>query len=130
GLDAAGQLPALRETVGKMKAAGIEVSLFIAPERAQVEASAASGAQFIELHTGSYAHAFQQKTERPVELERLVAAAEQAHALGLKVNAGHGLNTQNIPVLHQVPHLVELNIGHSIVSRAIVVGLTAAVKEM
>jgi pyridoxine 5-phosphate synthase len=59
-----------------------------------------------------------------------VAAAEQAHALGLKVNAGHGLNTQNIPVLHQVPHLVELNIGHSIVSRAIVVGLTAAVKEM
>jgi pyridoxine 5-phosphate synthase len=130
GLDAAGQLAALRDTTRQMKAAGIEVSLFIAPEPAQVEASAASGAEFIELHTGSYAHAFHQKSERQVELDRLVAAAEQAHALGLKVNAGHGLNTQNLPLLLQVPHLVELNIGHSIVSRALVVGITTAVQEM
>jgi pyridoxine 5-phosphate synthase len=106
------------------------VSLFIAPEPAQVEASAKLGAQFIELHTGAYAEQFHRKRERQVELERLIAAAKQAHGLGLKVNAGHGLNCENVPLLHIVPHMIELNIGHSIVSRAVFIGLDAAVKEM
>jgi len=130
GLDAAGAVAALMETRKKMNDAGIEVSLFISPDPAQVEAAAKIGAQFIELHTGTYAEHFDQKAKRNVELERLIAAAKQAHELGLKVNAGHGLNTRNLPLLHTVPHLVELNIGHSIVSRAVMIGLPAAVKEM
>jgi pyridoxine 5-phosphate synthase len=130
GLDAAAQVAALTETCRRLNGAGIEVSLFIAPEPAQVDASARIGAQFIELHTGTYAEHFQRKRERQVELERLVAAAKQAHGLGVKVNAGHGLNCENTPLLHVVPHLVELNIGHSILSRAVFIGLDAAVKEM
>src|SRR5262245_7843843 len=120
GLDVAGQQAALEETCRRMNGAGIDVSLFIAPDPNQVEASAKIGAQFIELHTGTYAEHFQRKRERQVELDRL----------GLKVNAGHGLNCENVPLLHVVPHLVELNIGHSIVSRAVFIGLAAAVKEM
>ena len=76
------------------------------------------------------AESFEDEREREAELERLIAGARQARALGLKVNAGHGLNYQNLPVLHRVPHLVELNIGHSIISRAITVGLATAVSEM
>src|SRR5258708_4122974 len=130
GLDAAGNWQSLAETRKKMNDAGIEVSLFIAPEPAQVEAAARIGAQFIELHTGAFAENFNQKQRRNEELGRLVSAAEQAHALKLRVNAGHGLNYENLPVLHVVPHLVELNIGHSIVSRAVITGIGAAVKEM
>lgn len=130
GLDVVGQYDSLAETVRRMKEAGIEVSMFIAPEAAQVEASARIGAQFIELHTGSYAEQFHRKRERQVEIERLIAAAKQAHSLGLQVNAGHGLNCENVALLHVVPHLVELNIGHSIVGRAVFIGLEAAVKEM
>ena len=130
GLDAAGQLAALTETTRRMNDSGIDVSLFIAPDAAQVEASAKIGAQFIELHTGAYAEHFHRKRERQVELERLIAAAKQAHGLGLEVNAGHGLNCENLPLLHVVPHMVELNIGHNIVSRAVFIGLEAAVKEM
>jgi pyridoxine 5-phosphate synthase len=130
GLDAAGQLAALTETRKRMNDGGIEVSLFIAPDAAQVEASAKIGAQFIELHTGTYAELFHRKRERQAEIEKLIAAARQAHGLGLKVNAGHGLNCQNLALLHLVPHLVELNIGHSIVSRAVFIGLHAAVREM
>ena len=130
GLDAAGQLVPLSETCKRMNGAGIEVSLFIAPDPEQVEASARIGAQFIELHTGAYAEQFYRKRERQVELERLISAAKQAYQLGVKVNAGHGLNCENVPLLHIVPHLVELNIGHSIVSRALFIGLEAAVKEM
>ena len=130
GLDAAGQLLPLSETCKRMNDAGIDVSLFIAPDPEQVEASARIGAQFIELHTGAYAGQFHRKRERQVELERLISAAKQAYQLGVKVNAGHGLNCENVPLLHIVPHLVELNIGHSIVSRALFIGLEAAVKEM
>jgi pyridoxine 5-phosphate synthase len=130
GLDAAGQQAALSETCRRMNGAGIDVSLFIAPDAEQVDASAKIGAQFIELHTGSYAEHFHKKRERQTELERLIAAAGQAHGLGLKVNAGHGLNCENVPLLHVVPHMIELNIGHSIVSRAVFIGLEAAVKEM
>jgi pyridoxine 5-phosphate synthase len=130
GLDAAGHWTALSETRQRMNAAGIEVSLFIAPEAEQVEAAARVGSQFIELHTGAFAENFHRKRERAAELNRLIAASCQAHSLGLRVNAGHGLNYQNLAVLRQVPHLVELNIGHSIISRAVVVGLATAVREM
>lgn len=130
GLDVVGALPALTETCQRMKDGGIEVSLFIAPDTEQIEAAAKAGAQFIELHTGAYAEQFHHKAERNRELERLVKGAELAHSLGLQVNAGHGLNYENLPVLHIVPHLVELNIGHSIVSRALTTGMAQAVKDM
>jgi pyridoxine 5-phosphate synthase len=130
GLDAAGNISALKETQQRMRAAGIEVSLFIAPDEKQVEAAAQIGSEFIELHTGSFAEHFHDASAREHEVQRLVSAAQLAHRLGLKVNAGHGLNCENLPVLFRVPHLVELNIGHSIVSRAVFTGLPAAVKEM
>jgi pyridoxine 5-phosphate synthase len=130
GLDVAAALPALTETRRRMNDAGIAVSLFIAPDPAQVAAAAQVGAQCIELHTGRFADVYHLKRERNEEIQRLVAAARQAHGLGLQVNAGHGLNPQNLQLLHVVPHLVELNIGHSLVSRAVFVGLEQAVKEM
>jgi pyridoxine 5-phosphate synthase len=130
GLDAAGQEKALTESRRRFNDTGIDVSLFIAPDPAQVDASARTGAQFIELHTGAYAEHFADERARERELTRLADAARQAHGLGLRVNAGHGLNCLNVPPLRVVPHLVELNIGHSIVSRAVFIGLDAAVKEM
>jgi pyridoxine 5-phosphate synthase len=151
GLDVAAAEKSLTETRKKMNDAGIEVSLFIAPDEKQIEASARTGAQFIELHTGQFAEEFFpgapasrrragaigdkiRAGEMPAlpdkELQRLISAAKQAHALGLKVNAGHGLNYENLPALCRVPHLVELNIGHSIISRAVFAGLETAVKEM
>jgi pyridoxine 5-phosphate synthase len=130
GLDAAGQAAALSETRRRMNEAGIDVSLFIGPEAAQVEAAARIGAQFIELHTGAYAGQFDCAPGKQSELDRLAHAAALAHQLGLRVNAGHGLNCRNVPSLHAVPHLEELNIGHSIISRAVFVGLESAVKEM
>lgn len=130
GLDVAGNLASLEETRRALNGAGIEVSLFIDPTPKQVDASARIGAQFIELHTGAYAEAFHEKRSRNVELERLVAAAKQAKSSGLRVNAGHGLNTENVPLIHIVPHLEELNIGHSIISRAVFTGLETAVKEI
>jgi pyridoxine 5-phosphate synthase len=130
GLDVAGNRRTIAETCKKMRKAGIEVSLFIAPDEEQVEASAAVGAEFIELHTGSYAERYESKRGRETELKRLIAGAKLAHKIGLKVNAGHGLNCTNIVELKRVPHLVELNIGHSIVGRAISIGMTRAVKEM
>jgi pyridoxine 5-phosphate synthase len=130
GLDAAGQISGLTETRQRMNAAGIEVSLFIAPDPRQIEAAATIGSQFIELHTGSFAEHFNDAKMRDMELQRLIPAAKQAHSVGLRVNAGHGLNCDNLPVLLRVPHLVELNIGHSIISRAVFVGLPGAVGEM
>jgi pyridoxine 5-phosphate synthase len=130
GLDVAAAEKSLTETCQKMKDAGIEVSLFIAPDERQIEAAARTGSQFIELHTGQFAENFRDKKKGEAELQRLIAGAKQAHALGLQVNAGHGLNYENLPTLFRVPHLVELNIGHSIVSRAVFVGLEKAVHEM
>ena len=130
GLDVAANLAALIETRKKMNDAGIKVSLFINPTEDQIKASAQCEVQFIELHTGAYAEHFHSKRERNVELERLISASNLAHELGLQVNAGHGLNYENLPVLHTVPHMVELNIGHSIISRAVMTGLESAVKEM
>jgi pyridoxine 5-phosphate synthase len=134
GLDVVRNEKALTETRKKMNDAGIEVSLFIAPDEKQIEASARIGSQFVELHTGAFAEDFQRaksgKPKTETELKRLISGAKQAHALGLRVNAGHGLNYENLPLLFRVPHLVELNIGHSIVSRAVMVGMETAVKEM
>lgn len=124
GLNVTGK--SLPRTIARLRNAGIVVSLFIAPDLKQVRASAAAGAQFIELHTGAYANARNKSTER----KRLVAAAELAHELGLRVNAGHGLTYQNVSGIFPVPHLDTLNIGHSIVSRAVFVGLRQAVAEM
>jgi pyridoxine 5-phosphate synthase len=130
GLDVVAYEKSLAATRQRMSDAGIEVSLFIAPDEAQIAASARTGSQFIELHTGQFAEQFHDQTKGEVELQRLVAGAKQAHALGLQVNAGHGLNCDNLPALLQVPHLVELNIGHSLISRAVFIGLENAVKEM
>lgn len=130
GLDVTVAEAAITETRKRMNDAGIEVSLFINPDPVQVQAAARTGSQFIELHTGSFAEHFENLPEREAELARLVSAAKLAHDLGLQVNAGHGLNYVNLPTLHRVPHLVELNIGHSIVSRAVTVGLGPAVRDM
>jgi len=148
GLDVIADEKGLARTRRRMNDAGIEVSLFIAPDSRQIAAAARTGAQFIELHTGAFAEAFAEspgraglrprgkpagKSSRPAqsaELKRLIAGAELAQSLGLKVNAGHGINYQNITRLFGVPHLVELNIGHSIISRAVMVGLHDAVAEM
>ncbi len=130
GLEVASNLGPLTETRKRLNGAGIEVSLFIAPDAVQIDAAARCGSQFIELHTGAFAERFPHPREREAELDRLIAGASQAHALGLKVNAGHGLNYENLLVLQEVPHLVELNIGHSIVSRAIQTGLASAVTDI
>jgi pyridoxine 5-phosphate synthase len=130
GLDVSVQVAAVRESCGRFREAGIEVSLFIDPDVGQVKAAAATGAEFVELHTGMFAEHFPEPVGRDRELNRLIVAAETAWELGLRVNAGHGLNYENVPVLRRVPHLVELNIGHSLVSRAITVGLAGAVREM
>ena len=130
GLDVVAAEKALTVTCKKMNDAGVEVSLFIAPDEQQIAAAARTGAQFIELHTGTFAEHFDDEKKRAIELQRLIVGAQQAHPLGLKVNAGHGLNYVNLPTLFQVPHLVELNIGHSLVSRAVFVGMETAVKEM
>lgn len=130
GLDVVANEKLLGETRKRMNNSGIEVSLFIAPDEAQIEASARTGCQFVELHTGKFAEEFGGDSKGEAELQRLIGGAKQAHAAGLKVNAGHGLNYVNLSALHRVPHLVELNIGHSIVSRAVTVGMAGAVREM
>jgi len=130
GLDVMGQMEAVTQSVVKLQDVGIEVSLFIDPDESVIRASHATGAKAIELHTGAYAEAFAQEDTRSVELERLTAASNLAHSLGLKVNAGHGLNYLNLSMLLQVPWLEELNIGHSIVARALTVGFEKAVREM
>ncbi len=130
GLDVAGSEKSLTETRKRMNDAGIEVSLFIAPDAKQIEASARTGSQFIELHTGQFAEHFADAAKREIELQRLIDGAKLAKSLGLQVNAGHGLNYENLSALNRVPHLVELNIGHSIVSRAVFTGMSAAVTEM
>jgi pyridoxine 5-phosphate synthase len=128
GLDVAGQRQELEPVVRSLLKAGISVSMFIDPDLRQVEAAAAIGAPYIELHTGAYAE--RTRSERELELGRLISAAKRAHEVGLKVNAGHGLSLDNIGPILNVPHLDTLNIGHSIVCHALFVGLEQAVREM
>jgi pyridoxine 5-phosphate synthase len=115
--------------VRKLGAAGIRVSLFLDPEIGDIEAAAALGAPVVELHTGAYANATS-KDARERELDRLRRAAARGHELGLQMNAGHGLTVENVGPIAAVPELVELNIGHSIVARAVLIGMDAAVREM
>jgi pyridoxine 5-phosphate synthase len=129
GLDVAGQLEKITKFVKPLKDAGILVSLFIDPTREQVEASAKTGAQFIEMHTGCYSNAYGTKNEEKA-FNDLKNSAKLAQELGLKVNAGHGLNYENVHRMHDIEGLYELNIGHSIISKAIFTGLSEAVKEM
>lgn len=126
GLDCAGQVDSLRPTVSRLKDARIVVSLFIDPDEPQIAAAAKLGAEFVELHTGAFANS----ADRGPELARLIKGAELAHAAGLKVNAGHGINYENVREVLRIPHLVELNIGHSIISRAVFSGVESAVREM
>jgi pyridoxine 5-phosphate synthase len=128
GLDVRGHFAALKPTVAALEANGTRVSMFIDPDLDQVRASHEVGASMIELHTGTFANHL--GAERAAEVARLKAAAEFGHSLGLQINAGHGLTTSNLPDLWAVPHLHELNIGHHIVSRAVFIGLRAAVVEM
>jgi pyridoxine 5-phosphate synthase len=128
GLDVRAGFDRVRTAVARLQDAGIKVSLFIDPEIPQVEAAAESCAEMIELHTGCFANATGAELES--ELQRLNGAAVAGHAAGLQVNAGHGINYRNLTHLWMLPDLVELNIGHSIVSRAMRVGMTAAVREM
>lgn len=128
GLDVAGQLESLRTTVATLQEAGSKLSMFIDPESEQVQASAELGAEMIELHTGCFANA--EGEERAAEVARLADASRLGQELGLQVNAGHGINYHNLSELFPVPTLDELNIGHSIVTRAISVGLEEAVREM
>ena len=130
GLNVVGQADAIADAAAALDQAGIEVSLFIDPDPAQIKATAATGSPFIELHTGAYAAAYPDEAKRTAELERLAKCAKLAKSLGLGVNAGHGLNYENTRGIFAVPHLNELNIGHSIVSRAVTVGLGSAVSEM
>jgi pyridoxine 5-phosphate synthase len=128
GLDAAGQIKLLAPTISRLQKAGIRVSLFIEPDNTQLAAARQLGAEMVELHTGAFANA--QGKARDREVERLITAAENANHLGIQVNAGHGINYQNIALIRKIPHLAELNIGHSIISRAIFVGLERATTEM
>lgn len=129
GLDVIGQRAELGPTIKRLQTAGIRVSLFIDPTLEQVDAAAELGVEMVELHTGKLANAFTEKIERQ-ELENLEAAAKAAAELKLQVNAGHGINYTNIDRVLEVTHLTELNIGHSIISRAMFVGLENAVREM
>jgi len=128
GLDAAGQIKPLTPTVQRLQKAGIRVSLFIEPEADQIEAARQLGAEMIELHTGAFANALGRERDR--EVLRLRTAAEHAQRFGIQVNAGHGINYRNIAQIRTIPHLAELNIGHSIISRAVFVGLEKATAEM
>src|ERR1700730_6024592 len=129
GLDVIAQRKELEPTIKRLQLAGIRVSLFIDPTLEQVDAAAALGVEMVELHTGKLANAFTDKIQKE-ELEQLRAAAQAAAESHLQVNAGHGINYKNIARIHEIPCLRELNIGHSIISRAMWVGLETAVKEM
>lgn len=129
GLDVVGNRERVRACVDAMNAAGIKTSLFIDADEPQIELSAKLGAPCVELHTGAYAHACY-TPRRAAEFQRLRLGAVRAHDLGLTVNAGHGINYVNIAEVRTLPHLHELNIGHSIVSRAVFTGVDEAVREM
>ena len=120
---------AIGATLRRLEAAGVRTSLFIDPDREALAHSADLGANAVELHTGEYANAIG-NPEKATELTRLADAASRGHALGLAVHAGHGLTYENVVPVAALPHVEELNIGHSVISRAVLVGLERAVREM
>jgi pyridoxine 5-phosphate synthase len=128
GLDVVANKQKIRQAVQRLQDQGIQVSLFIDPERTQIEASKEVDAHAVEIHTGSYCNAAE--TERERERGTVAAAATLAQSLGLEVHGGHGLNYDNVPPIASIPEMVELNIGHSIVARAVIVGIEQAVREM
>lgn len=129
GLDVINDELRIRDACKRLADAGIAVSLFIDPEESQIEAAIRCGAPIIEIHTGSYADAVTHE-DRHTELCRVIKAAKLAHQSSLIVNAGHGLNYQNVQAIARIPEINELNIGHGIIARAIFVGLENAVREM
>lgn len=129
GLDVVKNRDRVARVTDAMNEAGIKTSLFIDAEEAQIDLAAKLRAPWIELHTGAYANAYH-GAGRAAEFEQLRRGAEQAHALGLVVNAGHGINYVNIAEVRTLPHLHELNIGHSIISRAVFTGIEESVREM
>jgi pyridoxine 5-phosphate synthase len=129
GLDVAGQLDRLKSVVDKLQSAGIPVSLFIDAETAQIDAAAKVNAKFIELHTGRYADAREPDSQQR-ELVNLTIGCKAALAAGLRINAGHGLTYWNVYPIACLPGMEELNIGHSIISRSVLVGLDRAIREM
>jgi pyridoxine 5-phosphate synthase len=129
GLDVAGQLEKAIDFVKPLNEAGIQVSMFIDADKTQIDAVLETKAPFIELHTGSYSNAFGTDLEEE-EFQKLKMAAIYAQKKGIKVNAGHGLDYINVKRMHEIPNLIELNIGHSIISRAIFTGLEKAICDM
>jgi pyridoxine 5-phosphate synthase len=128
GLDVVASKRRIAAVVGDLKQRGVEVSLFVNPNLEQIQAACEIDSDAVELHTGEYACSHGERRAR--ELKRLRKAASFAHMLGLQVNAGHGLNYDNVKPVARLPHVEELNIGHSIISRAVFVGIRQAVKEM
>jgi pyridoxine 5-phosphate synthase len=129
GLDVVAHRKELEPTIARLHSAGIRISLFVDPSLEQIDAAGELGADMVELHTGRLANAFTEQIEKE-ELSNLQEAARTASELHLQVNAGHGINYTNIALIHKIPHLTELNIGHAIVTRAVFVGMGAAVREM
>ncbi|MFI3198238.1 MAG: pyridoxine 5'-phosphate synthase [Methylococcaceae bacterium] len=129
GLDVSGNLNRMQWACDSLRAAGIEVSLFIDPEEAQIDAAVKAGAPVVELHTGCYADA-KNPEQQAQELARIRQAAHYAHSAGLQVNAGHGLTFYNVEAICAIPEIVELNIGHSIIAQALFSGLAQTVKEL
>ena len=128
GLDVLAHFDAVKYACKHLHSAGIRVSLFIDPDISQIDAAVACGAPVVELHTGSYADAEPADVES--EYQRIVTAAEHGDSIGLQINAGHGLHYQNVQPIVRIPQLIELNIGHAIVARALFDGLDKAVKDM
>lgn len=128
GLDVISRQDKIGDACARLAELGIRASLFVDPDRAQLDAAAAAAAPVVELHTGSYADA--EGAEQAAELQRIVTAAEHAQSIGLIVNAGHGLHYGNVTAIAEIEPIVELNIGHAIISRAVFDGLSTAVGEM
>jgi pyridoxine 5-phosphate synthase len=129
GLDVVRQLRRMKDAVARFHDRGIAVSLFVDPEKDQIEASAETGAEMVEIHTGEYANARTKRTSAPL-LREMASIAAYAHALGLTVNAGHGLDYDNIRPVAKIRDIHEVSIGYAIIVRSMIVGLAAAVSEM
>ena len=128
GLDAVAHRPKIKEAVKRLQDRGIHVSLFIDPDPAQIEAAREAGAHAIEIHTGTYCNA--DGVAREKELQTILSVASLAQGLGLEVHGGHGLDYENVLPIAKISEIVELNIGHSIIARAVMVGIEQAVREM